>query len=166
MQLTLMNLNRIVAPCIVRKFHHTILSLDERHFVHLVRAVQMTMQGVHRLTIIQTDAALLRFASLHVGDIESGVATYLEVNLTLVRVVNMPNHTYLIIVYHIAYAQHEVVGVNLFSFLARFQGERYLTRTLVNHLKRCVSGKTVSWQVVFLAFCTIGFIVYTANDRK
>ena len=55
-QLTLVYLNRIVAPRIVRKFHHAILSLDERHFVHLVRAVQVTMQGVQRLTVIQRES--------------------------------------------------------------------------------------------------------------
>ena len=124
------------------------------------------MQGVQRLTVIQTDAALLRVASLHVGDVKSRVPAYLEMNFALVRVVYMPYHTYLIIVYHVAHAQYEVVGVHLLGFLARFQDQRYLSWTLTYHLKRRVSGETMPWQVVFLTLSAISFIVYTAHDGE
>ena len=130
MQLTLVDLDRVVAPGVVRELHHTVFSLYEGHFVHLVRAIEITVQGVHWLLVVKTDTAILVLASLHARYVEGRMTTNLEVYLSLVRIVNMPDDTYLIIVKYVADAECEVVRVDLLGLFVLFEGEGHLAIAL------------------------------------
>ena len=59
MQLTLMDLDRVVAPGVVGELHQSVLRLHERHLVHLMRTIQVTVKRIHRRFVVQTDTTTL-----------------------------------------------------------------------------------------------------------
>ena len=67
------------------------------------------MQSVHRLLVVKTDDA----TGLSFGYVESWMTAYLEMNLLLIRVVDVPDDTYLITIKHVADAEGEVIGIHL-----------------------------------------------------
>lgn len=165
-ELALVDLDGIVAPGVIGKLHETILCFDEGYFVHLVRAVAVTVKCIHQLSIVETDASALIVACLHARNIEGGMTSYLEVDFTGIVVADMPDDANLIVVEDIADGEGEVVGVDLVRLLGGLEGESDFALTLVNQLKLGVAGKTVTWQMVFFAIYAIGPVVNTADDGE
>ena len=165
-QLALMDLDGVVAPGVVGEFHDAVFGLDEGHLVHLVRAVAVAVECVHRLLVVEADAAVLVLAGLHARHVEGGVAANLEVYLSLVSVVDVPDDTYYIIIKHVADAEGEVVGIDLLRVFRRFEGEAYLALIMGDERKLGIAGKTVAGQMIFLPVDTIGLVVDAAHDGE
>ena len=144
MQLTLVDLDGVVAPGVVRELHDTVFCLYEGHFVHLVRAIEITVQGVHWLLVVKTDMAILVLTSLHARYVKGWMTTYLEVYLQLVRIMDMSDDTYLIIVKYVADAEGEVVRIDFLGLFARFEGEGHLSLTLGDERKVRISRKAMT----------------------
>lgn len=166
MQLALVDLDGVVAPGVVGEFHDAVFGLNEGHLVHLMRAVAVAVEGVHRLLVVETDTAVLVLAGLHARHVEGGVAANLEVYLSLVCVVDVPDDTYCIIIKHVADAEGEVVGIDLLRVFRRFEGEGHLALILGDERKLGIAGKTVAGQMILLPVDTIGLVVDAAHDGE
>ena len=112
-----MDLHAVVAPSVVRKLNDTRLSLHG-NLRHLVRAVDIALQSVEGFAVVKADTTRLRVACLHVGDVEGGVAAYLEVDLAGVSVQHVPDHTDRVPVEHITHAEGEIIGIHLARLVA------------------------------------------------
>ena len=124
------------------------------------------MEGIHRLLIVEADAALLRVACRHARHVEGRMAADLEVDLAGVGIVDMPYHAYLVVVEHVTDAQGEVVGIHLPGRLGGFEGEGNLPLALGDEPELGIAGKAMPRQVVLLAIHTISLVVHAAHDRK
>jgi hypothetical protein len=165
-ELTLVDLDGVVAPSVVGELHDTVFGLDERHLIHIVGTIAITVEGIHRLLVVKTDATILVFAFLHIRNIEGGMTTYLEMDLAVIRVVYVPDDTNPVIIEHVTDTEGEVVGIDLLRLLRRLEGKGDLTLTLRNQFELGITGEAVAWQMVLAAIYTIGLIVDTAHQRK
>ena len=163
--LTLVDLHAVVAPGVVGELDDAALGFDG-HLGHLVGAVDIALQTVEGLGVVETDAAVLALAGLHVGDVEGGVAADLEVDLALVGVEHVPDDADGVAVEDVADAEGEVVGIDLTCLLARFEGEGDLAVALGDQFEVGVAGKAVAGKVVLLAVDTVGVVVDAADDGK
>lgn len=166
MQLAFVDLDGVVAPSVVCELHQSAFCLYEWHLVHLVRAVAITVEGIHRLLIVKTDTAILVLASLHAWDVESRMSAYLEMDFLGVSIMDVPDDTYFIIVKDIADAEGEVVGIDLLRLFRRFEGEGNFMLALGNEFKYGIAGKAVTRQMIFLSVDSISLVVHAAHDRK
>ena len=162
MQLTLMNLNGVIAPSVFREFDNTVFGLHERHLVHRVRTVGIAVQSVHRLLVVKTDDA----TGLSFGYVESRMTAYLEMNLLFIRVVNVPDDTYLITVKHVADAEGEVVRIDFLCLFGGFKGEGNLPVVLSDQFELCITGETMTGQMILLSIYSISLTVDGAYDRE
>ena len=108
MGLALMNLHRVVTEEVVAKLQNTHISLQgDLH--HIVAAVSITLQRVHRLLIVQLNHTL----QLTARYVKGGVTTYLEVNLLRIGILYVPDDVHLVTLQTIGNSQVEAEGVNL-----------------------------------------------------
>ena len=87
MGLTLVDLHRVVAEEVVADLYHALISL-QRLFHHVVTAVDITLQHIHRLVVIQSDLTI----QLSTRHIEGRMSAYLEMDLAAVGILHMPDH--------------------------------------------------------------------------
>ena len=163
--LALVDLHTVVAPRVVAELDDAVFGLYG-DLDHLVRAVDIALQSVERLLVVEADTAILTFAHLHVGDVEGGMTTDLEVDLAGVGIVDMPDDTDLIVVEDVADGEGEVVGIDLLRGLGGFEGEGDLTLALGNQFEVGVAGETMTGKVVRLAIDGVGVVVDTAHDGE
>ena len=78
-----------------------------------MRTIEITVKRVHRLFVVKTDATALTLTRLHVRDVERRMTAYLEVDLTGIGVVDMPDNTDLIGIEHIADTKDSSTKVTL-----------------------------------------------------
>ena len=156
MQLTLVHLDGVVAPGVLRELNDAVFSLAKGHFVHRVRAVGIAVQGIHRLLVVKADYA----TGLPLRHVEGRMTTNLEMNLAGVGVVHMPDDAYLITIEHIADAQREVIGVHLLRGFGRFEGQGNLPVAPGNELELGIAGKAVARQVILPAIHAIGLMIH------
>ena len=166
MQLALVNLDGVVAPGVVGELHQSVFGFYERYLVHIVRTIEIAVEGIHRLFVVETDATALAFAWFHVRDVEGGMTAYLEVNLAGVRVVDVPDDANLVVIEHVADAEGEVVWIDLLRLLRGLQHKGHLALTLGHEFELGIAGKAVTRQVILLAVHTIGFVIDAADDGK
>lgn len=165
MYLTLVDLYAVVAPCVVAELDDAILSLY-RNLNHFVRAVDIALQSIEGLLIVEADAAVLVLACFHIGDVEGGVTTNLEVYFLSIGIVDMPDNPDLIVIERIADREGEVVGIDFLGLCARFEGEGYLAWTLEDELEVCVACETMARQMIFLAINRIGVVIHATHDGE
>ena len=108
MGLTLVDLHTVAAEEVVVDLHDAHVSI-QRNFYHVVTAVSIALQRIHRLLVVQLDGAL----QLTARHVEGGVSTYLEVNLLVVRILHVPDDVHLVAFQSVADGQIEAEGVHL-----------------------------------------------------
>ena len=108
MGLTLVNLHRVVAEEVVGKFHDTHVGL-QRHLHHIVRAVGIAAQGIHRFLVVELDHAF----HLAAGQVECRMTANLEVYLAVVGVLHVPDDMYAVAFQPVGDGQIETEGIHL-----------------------------------------------------
>ncbi len=166
MQLTLMDLDGVVTPGVVREFDDTVLGLYEGDLVHRVRTVGIAVESIHRLLVVESDDAALLFTGFHAWYVEGWVPTNLEMDFAGVGVVDVPDDANLILVECVADGEGEVVGIDLLGFLRRFEGESHLAGALGDELELGIAGKSVARQVIILPIHAIGLVVDGTDDGE
>jgi len=107
-RLTLVDLHRVVAEEIVTELNHALIGLQEL-LHHVVTAIDITLQHIHRLVIIESDLTI----ELATGHIEGRMTAYLKMDLPLVGILDMPDDMDPITLETIGDGEVETVGIDL-----------------------------------------------------
>ena len=165
MHLTLVDLYAVVTPSVVAELDDATLGLYG-NLNHLVGTIDIALQSIEGLLIVEADATILALAWFHIGNVEGGVTTNLEVDLLGIGVVDVPDNTDLIAIERVADGEGEVVGIDFLGFFARFEGESYLARALEDELEIGIASETMARKVVLLSINGIGVVVDATHDGE
>jgi hypothetical protein len=128
-----------------------------------MRTVDVTLQTIKRLFVIEADASILVLASLHSWNVKGRMTTNLEVYLTGVGVVDMPDYSDLVGIEYITDTEGEIIGIDLFCLFRRLEGESHLALTLSNEFEIRITGKSVTRQMILFPLHTVSVIVDAAH---
>ena len=160
--LTLVDDDGVVLECLLGEGHQSSLERGQRIAVGGDAAFVVAVDAVDRIGVVEAQHALHRLALGHAGQVEGWMSTYLEVNLTLVGVVNMPDDVHLVAHELVGDCQHEVVGILAQRVLVVVQqvGDALLRE--LEELKVHVARKTVAAKVVGVALGAVGALPQSA----
>ena len=137
--LAFVDLHGVVAEEVIVDFQDTLLCL-QRDFDHVVAAVRITLENIHRLLVVEFDDAL-QLSSRHV---KGRVSANLEMNLLGVGILDMPDDMYLVVFKAVGDGEGETVGIDFQGLFTVMEGEGDFLGSLANQRKLHVTGKTMT----------------------
>ena len=149
-QLATVDNHRIVAERLFGKCPHAIHA-SRVEALGAYASAHIAVDTLHAPHVVEAHHAPHGLAFFHVGQVEGGMTTDLEVNLLVIGVVHVPYHMDAVVFQPVGYREDELVGIGLQRLFVALQGVCQFGSALFEKFEFGVSGKAMAPHREFLS---------------